>query len=64
MVIILGFVIGNTETYVDLSVIVPVAACILAFIVVTIVVIIYYKKSKARNNLERGKLYVFFIFNA
>nr|XP_042908973.1 Down syndrome cell adhesion molecule-like protein 1 homolog isoform X3 [Parasteatoda tepidariorum] len=49
-----GFVIGNTDTYVDLSVIVPVAACILAFIVVTIVVIIYYKKSKARNNLERA----------
>ncbi|XP_035221096.1 Down syndrome cell adhesion molecule-like protein 1 homolog isoform X12 [Stegodyphus dumicola] len=49
-----GFVIGNTETYVDLSVIVPVAACILAFIVVTIVVIIYYRKSKARNSLERA----------
>ncbi|XP_054723240.1 cell adhesion molecule DSCAM-like [Uloborus diversus] len=49
-----GFVIGNTETYVDLSVIVPVAACILAFIVVAIVVIIYYRKSKARNNLERA----------
>ncbi|KAG8187812.1 hypothetical protein JTE90_001187 [Oedothorax gibbosus] len=49
-----GFVIGNTETYVDLAVIVPVAACILAFIVVTIVVIIYYKKSKARNSLERA----------
>ncbi|GBM46999.1 Titin [Araneus ventricosus] len=51
-----GFVIGNSETYVDLSVIVPVAACILAFIVVTIVVIIYYRKSKARNNLERAGL--------
>ncbi|XP_055939186.1 cell adhesion molecule DSCAM-like isoform X9 [Argiope bruennichi] len=49
-----GFVIGNSETYVDLSVIVPVAACILAFFVVTIVVIIYYRKSKARNNLERA----------
>ncbi|GFX19859.1 down syndrome cell adhesion molecule-like protein 1 homolog [Trichonephila clavipes] len=49
-----GFVIGNSETYVDLSVIVPVAACILAFIVVTIVVVIYYRKSKARNNLERA----------
>ncbi|GFR29678.1 contactin-2 [Trichonephila clavata] len=49
-----GFVIGNSETYVDLSVIVPVAACVLAFIVVTIVVIIYYRKSKARNNLERA----------
>ncbi|KAF8793104.1 Down syndrome cell adhesion molecule-like [Argiope bruennichi] len=41
-----GFVIGNSETYVDLSVIVPVAACILAFFVVTIVVIIYYRNPK------------------
>ncbi|GIY29549.1 titin [Caerostris extrusa] len=48
-----GFVIGNSETYVDLSVIVPVAACILAFIVVTIVVIIYYRKSKRGTTLKK-----------